>query len=86
MILRHPRARADITEHNEQSETDSQSQVSEEANTPPQVGLQKRKARVCVDKDGQWPSSELFYSRIDAAFIQGPVSCFHLASYVTIIV
>ena len=59
MILRRPRARADITKHDDQSETDSQSQVSEEANTPPQVGPQKRKARVCVDNDDQRPSSEL---------------------------
>jgi hypothetical protein len=45
MILRHPRA-----EHDDQSETDSQSQVSEGANTAPQAGPQKRKARVCMDK------------------------------------
>lgn len=39
------------TEYDEQSETDTQSQISEEANNTPQTGQPMRKARVCVDKD-----------------------------------
>ncbi len=37
------------TGHDDQSETDSQSQFSEEINTAPQVLSSKRKALVCTD-------------------------------------
>lgn len=39
------------TEYDEQSETDTQSQISEEANNTPQTGQPMRKTRVCVNKD-----------------------------------
>ena len=41
------------TAHDDQSETDSQSQFSEETNTAPQVLSSKRKALVCTDKGCQ---------------------------------
>jgi hypothetical protein len=75
------------TGHDDQSETDSQSQFSEETNTAPQVLSSKRKAPVCTDKDSRWsPSKLLRYCRINAASIQRHVSCFHSESYVTIII
>ena len=45
--------------HDDQSETDSQSQFSEETNTAPQVLSSKRKAPVCTDKDWQRSTSKL---------------------------
>jgi hypothetical protein len=47
------------TAHDDQSETDSQSQFSEETNTAPQVLSSKRKALVCTDKDYQRSPSKL---------------------------
>ena len=39
------------TGHDDQSESDSQSQFSEETNAAPQVLSSKGKAQVCTDKD-----------------------------------
>ncbi len=65
------------TGHDDQSETDSQSQFSEEANLAPS----KRKALVCTDKDCQRSSGNTFAAscRINVTFIQRPVVCFYSA-------
>lgn len=90
MIRLRPRTksetRADITAtHDDLSETDTQSGISEEANA--QAGLQKRKVRVCTGNDCQRSSSKPLNSRrVHGTFIQGHVACSPLALYVIIIV
>jgi hypothetical protein len=53
-----PATKTETATPEEQSETDTQS-LSEDANTAPQAGPQKRKARVCTHKDCQRLSSKL---------------------------
>ena len=89
MIRLRPRkteTRADVTAtHDDLSETDTQSGISEEANA--QAGPQKRKIRVCAGIDYQRSSSKPLNSRrVHAIFIQDHVACSPLALYVIIIV
>jgi hypothetical protein len=43
------------TEHDDQSETETQSQISEDISGVPQAGLAvRKKARVCTDNDRHW--------------------------------
>ena len=87
MIRLRPRTKSetDTATHDDLSETDTQSGISEEANA--QAGLQKRKVRVCTGNDCQRSSSKPLNSRrVHGTFIQGHVACSPLASYVIIIV
>ena len=93
--LRHASRKADSGDgttihkgHDDQSETDSQNQSSEEIKTASKVLSSKRKALVCTDTktaNGHRVNSFASSYRTDATSIQRLASCFHSASYVTII-